>query len=420
MALDTFGDMTPIEAPTMDNSNGAVEASDALDTFENGAVITELPKEEEKVAKAKEGKDSQVEQLDDQEEEEKVEEEKKEEPKEEVKEEVKEEAKEEAKEEPKEEVKLEGKSLRLKEGDKAVDINENATLKVKVKGKNEFVSIADLKKNFSGHQVWDEKIKLADTKLKESEQKAEKFEGQKNAIVNDLRQVVEKMDDVEGNPLDAMKYLLEITGRPVHTYMKRALEAQLDELGQLQEMTETERELYWTKQESEWLRNNQATREKKLEEENAQTALTQKVDNLREQYGVSEEEYLEVQSELDQTGREVTPELVVQAAMFKPIHAEAQEFVTTNFGEDLGDDDLQNLTANTARVLFNNPKATNEEAVKLAARELGYEVSTVEDDLEELNSKSTRKTVTEEDDSHLRYGKVKDSGYESFDDFDTL
>jgi hypothetical protein len=185
-------------------------------------------------------------------------------------------------------------------------------------------------------------------------------------------------------------------------------------------MTETERELYWTKQESEWLRNNQATQEKKLKDENAQTALTQKVDNLREQYGVSEEEYLEVQSELDQTGREVTPELVVQAAMFKPVHAEAQEFVTTNFGEDLGDDDLQNLTANTARVLFNNPKATNEEAVKLAARELGYEVSTVEEDLEELGSKSTKKAVQEEDNSHLRYGKVKDSGYESFDDFDTL
>jgi hypothetical protein len=214
MALDTFGDMTPIEAPTTDNSTNGVESSGALDTFENGAVITELPKEEEakpeeKVAKAKEGKDSQVEQLDDQEEGEKVEEEKKEEPKEEVKEEVK--------EEPKEEVKLEGKSIRLKEGDKSVDINENATLKVKVKGKNEFVSIADLKKNFSGHQVWDEKIKLADTKLKESEQKAEKFEGQKNAIVSDLRQVVEKMDDAEGNPLDAMKYLLEITGRPVHS-----------------------------------------------------------------------------------------------------------------------------------------------------------------------------------------------------------
>lgn len=416
--MDTFSDITPMEPVTTTSTPDSTGGGEDMDTFDNAQVITEVPEEKEEV----EAKDSQVEQLDDQDdkEEEKKEDETPKDPESKEKKEEKEGEKDaETPKDPELEEKPQGKQVRLKDGDKAVDIGEDATIKVKVKGKNEFVSIADLKKNFSGHQVWDEKIKEADTKIYESEQKAEKFEGQKNAIVSDLREVVTKMDDLEGNPLDAMKYLLEITGRPVHTYMKRALEAQLDELESLQNMTETERELHWAKQESDWLRNNQATQEKKLTDENAEKALTQKVDNLREQYGVSEEEYLEVQRELDQTDREVTPELVVQAAMFKPAHAKAQEFVTENFGEDLGTDDLQDLTAGTAQVLFNNPKATTEEAVKLAARELGFEVSTVEEDVKELESKSATLVSKATDNSHLRYGNTE-GDIESFDDFDNL
>ena len=417
--MDTFGDMTPVEpivvAATAADSTGGGEG---IDSFDNMDVVTELPKEEEEVkTEAKKDGDSQVDQLD--EEEDKIEKKAEEKPKEEEK--KVEEPKEEEKAEEVKEEKPQGKTVRLKDGDKAVDLSEEATVKVKVKGKNEFVSLADLKKNYSGHVVYDEKIKEADTKLRESEEKSEKFEGQKNAIVNDLKKVVSKMDDVDGNPLDAMKYLLEITNRPVHTYMKRALEAQLDQLSELQEMTETERELYWTKQESEWLRNNQATQDKRLSDENAHRALTQKVDNLREQYGVGEEEYIEVQRELETTGREITPELVVQAAMFKPVHAQAQEFVMTNFSEDLGDNDLQNLTAGTAQVLFNNPKATNEEAVRLAARSLGYEVSTMEDDVKELESKNVRPASKATDNSHLRYGKeLEDDEVDSFDSFDYL
>ena len=107
--MDTFGDMSPIEAvaaPVADSTGGGAE----LDTFSDGPDFIDLPKEEEKAEIKDETKTNQTEQLDDQEEIEGKKEEK-----EEVKEEVKEEAKEEI-EEVKEE-KLEGKSIRLKEGD---------------------------------------------------------------------------------------------------------------------------------------------------------------------------------------------------------------------------------------------------------------------------------------------------------------
>ncbi len=406
--LDTFGDMAPIEAVSTPE---AVESGSALDTFEDGPVVTEVPDEEEKAEIKDETKTNQTEQLDDQEEKEGKKEEK-----EEVKEEVKEEAKEET-EEVKEE-KLEGKSIRLKEGDKAVDINENATIKVKVKGKNEFVSLADLKANYSGKVVYDETIVEAKEKLEHAEAESAKFQDQKNSIVSDLQEVVKRMDDAEGDPLDALKYLLDITGRPVHTYMKRALEAQLDQLTDLQEMTETERELYWTKQESEWLRNNQATRDKQSKEEQTQRESSQQIINLREQYGVSEKEYAQVKSELEQETGESDPERIIQLAKFKPVFMETKAFTDENFADDLGETDLENLTAGTARILFANPQATNEEAVKLAARELGFEVSTVADDVKALEAKNPSKP-TESSASQFKYGKkTTEDHVESFDDYD--
>lgn len=407
--MDTFGDMSPIEAVSVPDSTGG---GAGMDTFEDGPVVLEAP-EEEKAELKDETKTNQTEQLDDQEEKDGKKEEK-----EEVKEEVKEEANEEEIKEEAPEDKLEGKSLRLKEGDKAIDINENATIKVKVKGKNEFVSLADLKANYSGKVVYDETIVEAKEKLEAAEAKSVEFEGQKNAIVSDLQEVVKRMDDVDGNPLDALKYLLDITGRPVHTYMKRALEAQLDQLSDLQEMTETERELHWTKQESEWLRNNQATRDKQSQEDNAQRAASQQVINLREQYGVSEKEYAQVKSELEEETGESNPERIVQLAKFKPVYIETKTFVEENFAGEIGDDDLENLTAGTARILFANPQATNEEAVKLAARQLGFEVSTVAEDIKALEAKSPAKPV-EASPSQFKYGKkATEEHVESFDDYE--
>jgi len=404
--MDTFGDMSPIEAVSAapDSTGGGA----GMDTFEDGPVVTEVPEEEVEVKD--ETKTNQIEQLDDQEEGEKKPEAEEKAPEAEEKEEVQEEK------EP--EVELEGKSLRLKEGDKAVDINENATIKVKVKGKNEFVSLADLKANYSGKVVYDETIGEAKEKLEHAEAESAKFEGQKNAIVSDLQEVVKRMDDVDGDPLDALKYLLDITGRPVHTYMKRALEAQLDNLTDLQEMTETERELHWSRQESEWLRNNQATRDKQSADDNAQRASVQKIEGLREQYGVSEKEYAQVKSELEQETGESDPQRIIQLAKFKPVYMESKSFVDTNFANDLGETDLENLTAGTARVLFANPKATNEEAVKLAARELGFEVSTVDEDVKALEAKNPSKP-TEAKPTGFKYGKKSTEEHvESFDDYD--
>jgi hypothetical protein len=410
--MDTFGDMSPIEAvtPAPDSTGGGHD----LDTFDNGDVVLEEPKKEEEKSELKdESKNNQKEQLEDQEEKDE-----KKEAKSEEKEEPKSEEKEEVKEEKEPEVKLEGKTLRLKEGDKAIDVNENTTVKVKVKGKNEFISIADLKQNYSGKIAYDETMAEAKTKLEDAETKSAQFEGQKNAIVQDLKAVMEKMDDPEGNPLDALKYLLDITGKPVHTYMKRALEAQIDQLSELQEMTETERELYWNRQETDWLRNNQATREKQTAEEKTQRDSSQQIVNLREQYGVSEKEYAQVQSELEQELDDVTPEQVVQLAKFKPVYTETKTFVDENFAEELGDTDLEDLTAGTARILFRNPKATQEEAVKMAARELGFEVSTVDEDIAELESKNPSKPVDAKKGSDYKYGRKTTEQIESFDDFE--
>ena len=122
----------------------------------------------------------------------------------------------------------------------AVDVSPEATVKVKVNGKNEFVPIKELMTNYSGKIAYDEKFETLTSDTKKFADEKEQFTAHKSEMMEDFREVFKKMDDPDGNPLDALSYLLDISGKPVHTFMKRVMEHQLEELEQLQEMDETE------------------------------------------------------------------------------------------------------------------------------------------------------------------------------------
>lgn len=278
------------------------------------------------------------------------------------------------------------RALRVKDGDKAVDISPDATLKIPVNGKKEIVTIADLKANYSGKVAWGEKIHEARTKINEVTAEKQQFEAERNKVFGDIEKVVEILDAPDRNPLDAMKELLDRTGRPSHIYMRKLYEAGSQEYGKLSEMDENQRELYWKDQELEYNRNIQSANEATLAEKKAEKELLQKVDALREKFGISEEDYTATAQELLNSPYkdQLTPEKVALYAAKKP-YFEKAENILKQFEEDLDDNEMQSFVTGVANLTFDYPQINQEEAIRTVASRLGFEL--IDDAVEEIAQK---------------------------------
>lgn len=434
--LDTFDNGQVMEIPSHDTGNSidmnSQVQNSGLDTFDNDQVI--LPdtmdegnnQEESNEQEAKEVK-RETESLEDQE----ATDEGEQEPKDAKSEEEGTDSPSETNEQTKETdtgADESRKTIRLKSGDDKFDIPEDATVPVKVKGRKEFVSIQELRDNFSGKKVWSEEIETAKVKQVELEKQKESFEYAREDTRNHFRKIGSMLHDAfenpEADPLAAMKYLVELGGRNVLDFEKRMM----DHYGKLalhfSEMDETEQELHWTRRENELLRNNQTAQSKQVEERKAQEQRNQQLAQIREKYGVSEEEYRATEEELEDLGYsldEVTPEQVSHYAALKPLVAQATE-LTEQFEEDLSTNELEALISGTADTMYKFPDLDAEEALRISAKRLGYEIFREQELINELAEKrkepQSRLTNKTSPKSAVKY--EEDGHIESFDDFDEL
>lgn len=410
--MDTFDNMEPIEAPTEIQQEG--ENAEGLETFDDMEPILE------ETTERKEG-DSQVDQLD--EEEEKVEKtekttsEDKGDKDEDRTQEADSESKEEDDDTQTEEQIPEGKTIRLKEGNKSHDLNENATVKVKVNGKGKFVSLRELKEGYSGEQAYSTKIAEANRNLEIAKVEREKAEGASQHLQSTVENFVKTLQDDTKNPIDAIVNLLDQFGKNGHTYIRKLVETQSQLGSELSELTETEQELFWTNFENKNLQNIQASREERQRQEEAQRGLVAHVDALREKYGITEEDFIVGARELSATipKESLTAEMVVEHLAMQP-HVTSVEELTKDFVDDMDDAEYEKLVADSARVLFQHPEMEQIQAVKLVAKKMGYDIETDDELVEEVKSRQPKQKET-----LPKTTKVADKGedhLESFDDFD--
>lgn len=407
MSNESFDDNTVIEPADIPTAED-IAANPSEDTFDNGV----YPEESK-------GKDSQVQLLDEEDGDDKSREDEKggEKEKPEVdRSEKKEDEGEEKKESEGEKTeKPQGKTLRIKDGENSVDISADATVKVKVKGKNEFVSIEELKSNYSGQKAWTEEIATAKEKTELAEQNTEKFQSERNEVIGHLEKVAGMLDQAEGDPLEALYYLLDITGRDVNTYTKRVFDFMEQRVDDMSEMDDVEKELYWNKRKLQSIEDNQAAKADTLQQENTQRDFIARVDQIRESQGVSEDQYVAAHNELVGLGLDansIRPEQVVEYSVLKPF-AEKAEAISYEYRDDLGDDELDALTTELTSVMQKRPGISDEDALSVAAKMLGYDVESAEEHIDILNDKIPDQT------QYKQTTKVSEGGaVESFDDFD--
>ena len=332
----------------------------------------------------------------------------------EVEEESEEEESEEVEEKPEQE-KKDTKKLRMRMGNELFNVDSDASFKVKVDGENVDVPLQELINNYSGKTAWDKKFTDLGKEKKAFESQVSQFKAKVSEIDSTLAKVIEPLKQKDGNPLDSLLYLVEMSGEDPYNAYRRIMEANLEELGKLYDMSEVERELYFHKKKDELYTNVAKKRHEKTQKEEVFNQTVQKVDSLRQSFNVTEEQYVEASDELESIFEEsgldvnsITHEAIVDYASLKPHIAVVKELIDP-YEENISEEKFGDVVAELSRYLRDG------KADKKTIQEILKRNFSVEEDVKELNTKVYSKGQKAPVKKTL---KQETSKFESFDDWD--
>ena len=317
--------------------------------------------------------------------------------------------------EEKQEPKKDSKKLRMRMGDELFNVDADASFKVKVDGQNVDVPLQELINNYSGKTAWDKKFTEIGKEKKTLEFEKTNLLKQKEVLTGHLNQVLAPIKNKDANPLDSLLYLVEMSGEDPYNAYRRIMEANLEELGTLMDMSEVERELYFHKKKDELYSNVAKKRQGRIQEEQAFNQTVQKVDALRQSFNVTEEQFVDASEELEEiysaSGldvKDITNEAIVDYASLKPHIAVVRELVEP-YVDNISDEKYGDVVADLSRYLRDG-KADKETIKQILARNFS-----VEEDVKELNTKVYSKSQKAPAKKALKQETTK---FESFDDWD--
>jgi len=234
----------------------------------------------------------------------------------------------EEKEEPKEEVKEEPKE----EGSEIKDEKSNLPerVKVKVNGVETEVPLKDVINSYSGQQEIQRRFTEFDKQKKSWEKEASQereFTTYVKSEIGGLRQTIdsmvgqyEKNGFLDRNPLEAVNQLLDKMGINSNLFERAVFEHQLPDYAKFFNMTDVERDAYFTKRENEYLRKKEQSLSERDQQVKFRQEKQQKDFELIKSAGLDSVKYEELSSELTEAGhKEIDTEKVIEYAKQKPI-----------------------------------------------------------------------------------------------------
>lgn len=277
--------------------------------------------------------------------------------KESKKEEEKQEEKPEEEEKPKVEVENEQKQTNLPE-----------KVKVKVNGNELEVPLQDVINSYSGQQEIQRRFTEFDKQKKSWEKETaqeREFSQYVKSEIGDLRSSFEsiigqyqKNGFIEKSPLEAVNQLLDKMGINSNLFERAVFEHQLPEYANYFNMSDIERDAYFTRKENEYLRK----KEQGFTERDQQVKLSQEKQRqdfeLIRSAGLDSVKYEELSNELLEAGhKDLTAEKVVEYAKQKPTLDKV-----VNVFQQIGVDPTQDPRAKTVFKILNEfPDTTIEE-----------------------------------------------------------
>ena len=315
----------------------------------------------------------------------------------------------------KDEEKKDSKKLRMRMGEELFNVDSDASFKVKVDGQNVDVPLQELINNYSGKTAWDKKFTEIGKEKKTLEFEKNSLTKQKESLTHHLNMALGPIKDVNKNPIDSLLYLVEMSGEDPYNAYRRIMEANLEEIGTLMDLDETERELYFHRKKDELHSNVARKRQEKQQTEQAFNQAVQRIDSLRQAHNVSESAFVDASEELESIYKEsgldinsVTDEAIVDYASLKPHIATVRELVEP-YVDNISEEKYGDVVAELSRYLRDG-KADETNIKQILARNFS-----VEEDVKELNSKVYGKSAKAPVKKTL---KEESKSFESFDDWE--
>lgn len=314
-----------------------------------------------------------------------------------------------------EEEKKDSKKLRMRMGEELFNVDSDASFKVKVDGKNEDVPLQELINNYSGKTAWDKKFTEIGKEKKTLEVEKAQVTKQSEELKKHVSAALAPLKSKDGNPMDSLLYLVEMSGDDPYNAYRRIMESNLEELGKLMDMGDVERELYFHRKKDELYSDVAKKRQGKLQEEQTFNQVVQKVDSLRQTYNVTEDAYVEASDELEEIYtaskldvNDITHEVIVDYASLKP-HIAVVKGLIEQYEDNISEGKYGDVVTELSRYLRDG-KADEANIKQILARNFS-----VEEDVKELNSKVYGKSAKAPVKKTL---KEESKNFESFDDWD--
>jgi arsenate reductase-like glutaredoxin family protein len=203
------------------------------------------------------------------------------------------------------------------------------TVKVKVNGVETEVPLQDIINSYSGQQEIQRRFTEFDKSKKAFESEKRELSGFNDYVkqeIGDLRQSFTGLVDqynkngyMDKNPMEAVNNLLDKMGINSNIFERAVFEHQLPEFAKFFNMTETERDAFYTKKENDYLRNkekgfNDRDQQVKLREEDMR-----RDSEIIKNAGLDSVKYNELSKELEDAGhKDLTANKVVEYAKQKP------------------------------------------------------------------------------------------------------
>jgi hypothetical protein len=309
-----------------------------------------------------------------------------------------------------------GKKLRLRMADGDLyNIDAESTIPVKIDGKTEEIPMQELINNYSGKTAWDKKFTEIGKEKKTLEVEKAQVTRQSEELKAHVAKALAPLRTKDGNPMDSLLYLVEMSGDDPYNAYRRIMESNLGELGKLMDMGDVERELYFHKKKDELYSDVAKKRQGKLQEEETFNQVVQKVDSLRQTYKVTEDAYVDASDELEEiyaasklNVNDITHEAIVDYASLKP-HIAVVKGLIEQYEDNISEGKYGDVVAELSRYLRDG-KADEASIKQILARNFS-----VEEDVKELNSKVYGKSAKAPVKKAL---KEESKSFESFDDWE--
>lgn len=247
-----------------------------------------------------------------------------------------------------------GKPVYVQLDGETFSMDSESLITVPVDGKKVQVPLSELTREYSGKEAWSKRFNELNLKNQEISKKEKQIE-ETNNYYNGLKEkVVSVIQDPQADPTDAFKIFLDAIGVDSYDIMERQFSHNLEELYKVLTMSEEGQRAYFAEKKAKHLAEKNQRRDEELQRSQRTNSYRQKVDQLRNSFGVSESDYVDAYEELQGFGyeaKDLTENDIVEWAATKP-HRQTVKSLLQPYSEFMGDETYADLQWKLAQVLL--------------------------------------------------------------------